>query len=218
MIEQLEIGEALARETALLNEASLKRVPFKVWFWQSGQALVAPKRLSTKPNFVRACEALSSKGWPVHTRATGGDVTPQGLGIVNVTLVFTPEGPADISANYRCLCAPMEQTLGSEASRGWNPGAFCDGAYNVQLNGLKFAGTAQRLKKVRGSERSAVLAHALMLMQPPSNDAIDALNLFLELVEEPRRIDLHAHTGLPVGTAQDDFLDRLHAAYSDALA
>jgi len=124
---------------------------------------------------------MAELGWPVHLRATGGDVTPQGPGVVNVTLVFTPEGPTDIPGNYDRLCTPIEQTLGPTASRGWNPGAFCDGAYNVQRDGLKFAGTAQRMRKCT-DQRSAVLAHALMLMRAPSPETIDALNRFLDLI------------------------------------
>jgi lipoate-protein ligase A len=136
--------------------------------------------------------------------------------VVNVTLVFTPDGPPDLKRNYHRLCSPIEQTLGSKSSRGWNPGAFCDGEYNVQWNGKKFAGTAQRLRKCRDG-RSSVLAHALMLIKPPSRDAIDALNLFLDLMNEPRRIEADCHTGLPDNTNTDDFINRLHKRYLETL-
>ena len=218
MIDTLDIAAALEREMELLVQTSADPSQIHIWFWQSGQALVAPRKLAVKPGFDDACGVLSKRGWPVQTRATGGDVTPQGPGIVNATLVFAPMGPPHIPNNYDRICAPMEATLGPLASRGWNPGAFCDGEYNVQWNGLKFAGTAQRLKKIKGTNRSAVLAHALMLIQPPSQDAIDALNLFLDLLGEPRQITQGCHTGLPTGVSQEDFLQRLKAAYQDRLA
>lgn len=213
MFDKLDIGAALDREMEMLAEATSLPGPAKIWFWQSNQALVAPRKLAVNPAFNEACAKLATLGWDVHTRSTGGDVTPQGPGIINATLVFVPEGPPNIPENYDRLCTPMERVLGNKASRGWNPGAFCDGEYNVQWNGLKFAGTAQRLKRVKGTQRSAVLAHALMLMKPPTQDAIDALNLFLEILGEPRQIEADRHTGLPDGVNVEEFLTRLHKAY-----
>ncbi len=212
MIEQIDIQSALDREMDLLAEAAKAPSRPRIWFWQSQQALVAPRKLSVKAGFAEAQSELAKLGWPVHIRATGGDVTPQGPGVVNVTLVFTPNGPPDLQKNYDRLCSPIEQCLGEQASRGWNPGAFCDGEYNVQWQGKKFAGTAQRLRK-SSDGRSSVLAHALMLMAPPKPAAIDALNLFLDLMDEPRQIEPECHTGLPDGLAQKDFIENLHQRY-----
>jgi lipoate-protein ligase A len=217
MIQTMTITDALAQEMDLLAKAAADPSQKHILFWQSNQALVAPRKLSSNPEFARAEAALATLGWPVHTRATGGDVTPQGPGIVNVSLIYASHGPPDIDATYDTLCTPMERTLGPNATRGWNPGAFCDGAYNVQWQGKKFAGPAQRLKRCKNSDRSAVLAHALMLMSPPSKDAIDALNLFLEILGEPRRIDANCHTGLPSGLTQSGFIQDLAAAYKAAL-
>ncbi|MCG6882848.1 MAG: hypothetical protein LJE62_03730 [Silicimonas sp.] len=215
-IETLDIGEALAWETRLFEEAA--RHPEKRFLkaWQGPQALVAPKKLAAKPGFAEASHALEAIGWPVHVRATGGDVTPQGPGIVNVTHVYTwpSRGPFDIAAAYDRLCEPIEAALGAGASRGWQPGAFCDGAYNVQWNGLKFAGTAMRFRPGRQNKSShTVLAHALMLFRPPPEAAIAALNRFLDMLGEDREISLDAHTGLPDGQQEDSFLTALRAAF-----
>ena len=218
MIQEMTIKDALAHEMDLLAQAAADPSQRYIVFWQSDQALVAPRKLTGNPNFARAEAELADMGWPVHTRATGGDVTPQGPGIVNVSLVYAPKGPPDIDATYDTLCTPMEHALGPEASRGWNPGAFCDGAYNVQWRGKKFAGTAQRFKRCAGADRSAVLAHALMLMTPPSAQAITALNTFLEILGEPRRIEKDCHTGLPNNQTQTEFIQKLHTAYTARLS
>ncbi|MEP5759129.1 MAG: hypothetical protein ABJ327_07450 [Litoreibacter sp.] len=217
MIETLEIQDALTRERDLLAQTAKDPTQTHILFWQSPQALVVPRRLSIRPAFAEARAQLETKGWPVVTRATGGDVTPQGPGIVNVSLIYTPDGPPNIHESYDRLCTPMEHVLGDNASRGWNPGAFCDGAYNVQLNGLKFAGTAQRFKSCPGQGRSAVLSHALMLLRPPLRQEIDALNLLLSIMDEPRVIDINAHAGLPSSIQPELFVRNLHAAYLKAL-
>ena len=59
--------------------------------------------------------------------------------------------------------------------------------------------------------RMAVMAHALMLMEPPGGAAIAALNRFLAALDEPRRIDRDAHIGL--AEEAGPFLERLEAAF-----
>lgn len=217
MIDRLDTGEALDWETRLFEDISRHPQKRVLKFWQGSQGLAVPKKISAKPRFAEAARLSAAAGWPVHVRATGGDVTPQGQGIVNVTHVYTwnSDGPFDIAAAYRRLCTPIERALGPGAAHGWQPGAFCDGAYNVQWNGLKFAGTALRLRPCR-SDRSqhTVLAHALMLFEPPSPAAIAALNRFLTTLGEDRTIRQDAHTGLPNGQTAEDFVACLTAAFA----
>ncbi len=211
-IERLETGVALDWEARLFDEVS--KHPHKSFLkvWQGSQTLVAPKKLAALPGFPDVARGMAAEGWPVHIRATGGDVTPQGPGIVNLTHVYTwpSGGPFDIPAAYDRLCTPLEQALGPGATRGWQPGAFCDGAYNVQWQGLKFAGTALRFRPGREDKSShTVLAHALMLFQPPSATAIAAINRFLSGLGEDRVIDPAAHAGLPGEHDEQNFLSRL---------
>lgn len=216
-IERMDTGRALAWETRLFDEVS--RHPEKSFLkvWEGTQSLVAPKKLAALPAFSDVASRLADRGWPVHVRATGGDVTPQGPGILNVTHVYTwqSDGPFDIAGGYERLCGPIEVALGAGASRGWQPGAFCDGAYNVQLNGLKFAGTAMRFRPGRENKSShTVLAHALMLIAPPGKESIAAINRFLSDLDEPRIIQQDAHTGLPDGLTAEDFTTRLVDAFA----
>lgn len=217
-IDKLDTGRALAWETQLFDEVA--RHPEKAFLkvWEGSRSLVSPKKLAALPAFAKVAAKLTEEGWPVHVRATGGDVTPQGPGILNITHVYTwpSRGPFDIAAGYHRLCAPIEAALGSGASRGWQPGAFCDGAYNVQWNGLKFAGTAMRFRPGREDKSShTVLAHALMLIEPPEPGAIAALNQFLRGLDQDRTILHDTHTGLPTGQSVDGFIIRLVQAFED---
>ncbi|WP_422377783.1 lipoyl protein ligase domain-containing protein [Roseibium sp.] len=217
MIDFLDAAEALAHELDLLEEVSQNPAKRHLWFWESPTCLVSPKNLSNKPLFEKASQILEAEGWPVHLRSTGGDVTPQGTGILNVTHVYATQSgiQVDIRREYDRLCTAIEQALGPGASRGWQPGAFCDGEFNVQFNGRKFAGTAMRIRRGKADRsRSAVLAHAIMLIEPVSLDAIDAINRFLDQLGEVRRIDPAAHASLPEGDSKEDFVKRLTDAFA----
>ena len=216
MIDFIDAAEALAKEMDLLGKVSQNPDENHLWFWESPRCLVAPKRLATKPQFEQASRSLLSEGWPVNLRSTGGDVTPQGTGILNVTHVYStrPGEPVNLAREYDRLCSPIEQTLGPGASRGWRPGAFCDGEYNVQLDNLKFAGTAMRIRRCRTDRiRNAILAHAIMLVDPVSAEAIEAINRFLDLLGETRRIDIGAHTSLPRSLSKEVFVSNLSEAF-----
>ncbi|WP_422021610.1 lipoyl protein ligase domain-containing protein [Roseibium sp.] len=212
----MNAADALAHEMQLLDDVSHNPDRRHLWFWESPQCLVSPKSLSNKTNFDKASRQLEDEGWPINLRSTGGDVTPQGTGILNVTHVYAtqPGKAVDLKKEYDRLCSPIEQALGKGASRGWQPGAFCDGEFNVQFNGRKFAGTAMRIRRGKADRtRSAVLAHAIMLIDPVSLDAIAAINRFLRLLEEDRQIDPDAHASLPVGYDTSDFISALQDAF-----
>lgn len=219
-IDILEIDAALVRETEALAEVTAQTGQRRLWLWQAKtRCLVAPKKLSSLPGFAASAEALAACGWPVHLRSTGGDVTPQGPGVVNVSHLYTspPTKRFDLDEEYGRLCAPIEVALGAGASRGWLPGAFCDGAHNVQWHGKKFAGTAMRFRPHQTDKaRYAVLAHALMLIAPPEPEAINALNLFLAGLGQPRVIHANVHTGLPKSVSVDAFIERLVHAFATA--
>lgn len=217
-IDRLDTGAALDWEARLFEDVS--RHPEKRFLrcWEGTQSLVVPKKLAALPAFPAVADRMTRAGWPVHVRATGGDATPQGPGILNVTHVYTwaSDGVFDIEGAYDRLCAPIENALGPEASRGWQPGAFCDGAYNVQWQGRKFAGTAMRFRAGREDKSNhTVLAHALMLMAPPGPEVIDAINELLSGLDQDRRIQAEAHTGLPRGTSAEIFLDRLENGFRE---
>ena len=216
MIETLDVGAGLEWEARLFEEVARRPEKRFLKLWQGPAALVAPRKLAAKAGFDAAAAEMAAAGWPVHVRATGGDATPQGPGIVNVTHVYTQAsgGAFDIGAAYGRLCAPIAAALGDGASVGWQPGAFCDGAYNVQWQGRKFAGTAMRFRPCRADKSAhTVLAHALMLIAPPGAEAIGAINRFLGALGEPRVIRAEAHTGLPEGQSAEDFIARLLAAF-----
>ncbi|MCR8722698.1 lipoyl protein ligase domain-containing protein [Frigidibacter sp. ROC022] len=198
-VREMPLAEALDWEAARLADIAEGRAAAAALLWSCEPALVAPKRLGGLPGFARAGAAAAEAGWPVHLRATGGDLVPQGPGVTNLTLLFrAPPGPAPgLDDAYRHLTAPIRAALadlGIDSCHGSVPGAFCDGRFNVTVAGRKFAGTAQRWRPVAAGH--AVQSHAMMLMRGPDPDMIATLNRFYRDCGIDRRIEAAAHVGL----------------------
>lgn len=152
------VEAGLAAEQALLTTVCAGEQEFGLLFWQpSDQALVMPRRLSRLPAFEAASQVSADAGWPVLLRETGGEPVPQSNATVNIALVYAPprseSDQARIETGYLRLCQPICDLLielGGDASVGEIDGAFCDGRYNVNLNGRKMVGTAQRWRQSGG--------------------------------------------------------------------
>ncbi len=167
-------------------------------FWTTDQCLVVPGSYLKKPFFHSAAARSSAEGWPVFARETGGDVVPQGSGILNIS--FALRSPETVETVYRMLCDP----IGSLIPRGIAdtrcatvPGSFCDGRFNVAAGGRKLAGTAQRWKSITSpSGVRAVFAHALLLVDADIQSGIDAINRFYQYCGLEQRITADAHINL----------------------
>ncbi len=146
--------------------------------WESRtQWLVLPERFSRSTAFKQAGEASQERGWPVTSRKTGGGITPQGPGVLNLALSFTTEPGQSraIRETYARICDPLIhafQDIGIEAAATPVAGSFCDGDYNLAVYGRKLVGTAQRW---RGN---TCLIHALILTDIDLETAVDAVARF----------------------------------------
>ncbi len=198
-VRQLALADALEWEAKCLDDIAARHCTTTALLWSSEPALVAPSRMVKLPGFARACARATEAGWPVHLRATGGDLVPQGPDIVNLTLMFRgPQGAAStLEDAYRRLTAPICEALsnaGISSRYGSVSGALCDGRFNVTVKGRKFAGTAQRWRPM--SNGVAVQTHAMMLIRTPDENTITTLNCFYHDCETERVVHAGAHVGL----------------------
>ncbi|WP_085709237.1 MULTISPECIES: lipoate--protein ligase family protein [unclassified Pseudomonas] len=227
----LTIESGLQAEQDLLASVCAGDAEFGLLFWQpSDRALVMPRRLNRLTGFDHACEVSAAAGWPVLLRETGGEPVPQSASTINIALVYAPprsEGDLNrIETGYRRLCDPICQLLdelGGTSSLGEIDGAFCDGRFNVNLDGRKMVGTAQRWRQSQGGQRPVGLVHGAMLLDDERESMVAAVNRFNETCGLEQRVHAASHIALhekfpaPNALARLDELFRLMLAqiYAD---
>lgn len=99
-------------------------------------------------------------------------MTPQTSGFINLSMVVRCNGKkTGIRESYFLICQPLIQwmaEMGVHAYCSYVDGAFCDGDFNLVVNGKKIAGTAQRRKRLKApssndEDDTAILLHAVIL-------------------------------------------------------
>jgi lipoate-protein ligase A len=222
----MTIEAGLQAEQDLLASVCAGNGEFGLLFWQpSDQALVMPRRLNRLPGFEAACEVSAAAGWPVLLRDTGGEPVPQSATTINIALVYAPprsEGDLNrIESGYLRLCEPICQLLdelGGTSSLGEIEGAFCDGRFNVNLDGRKMVGTAQRWRQSQGGQRPVGLVHGAMLVDNERESMVAAVNRFNEACGLEQRVRAESHIALHEKFTAPHALARLDELYRLMLA
>jgi octanoyl-[GcvH]:protein N-octanoyltransferase len=186
-----DISAALAAEEALFESMSTEAGTCQWLMWQGQKSLVVPRSFARRPGLSEAMARSREAGWPVFMRQTGGDVVPQGPGTLNVSLAWVEEGSqgSSIIQGYAAICDPIRAVLGGTC--GSVDSAFCDGAFNIVINGRKLAGTAQRRR--RKGVHTVVLAHALILVDEDIEAGVAATNDLLSSLGQTTGLRADAH-------------------------
>lgn len=144
--------------------------------WQGASGLIVPRNCTTAPGWLQAARKHT-----LRVRASGGGVVPQGPGVFNLSLIWPADdsAPAGSEAIYLDLCAGLAaalQRLDIVATTQAVEGSFCDGRFNLAIDGRKIAGTAQSWRRFGG--RMTVLAHAVIIASADPQTLTDAANAF----------------------------------------
>ena len=226
LIIDICVEAGLQAELDLLASVCAAEADFGLLLWRPrDRALVMPRRMSRLPGFAEASETLADSGWPILLRETGGEPVPQSSATVNIALVYAqPRSDPDrdrIEIAYRRLCQPILDVLGElggAASLGEVEGAFCDGRYNVNLDGRKMVGTAQRWRQSQGGLRPVVLAHGALLVEDERREMVAAVNRFNEICELEQRVRADSHIALGEAFPVEGVLERLAGVYQSMLS
>lgn len=189
----IDLDAHLGREVA-----SGKRVPL-VRVWRSAKPFgigVSRKDVASEDG-AKARQTLLNQGISVIVRQTGGTAVPQGDGVIHLSLLFPRSAVRTTTDDYyRLLCDPLIawfQSYGLEAYTGPLPGSYCDGSYNVLVDGKKLIGTAQAwrggLAGMTSSHPGYILAHACITVDVDWPLATLWMNRFYELAGDAYRVD-----------------------------
>jgi len=156
--------DGIAREMALLQ---LEQPAALLWS-SATPTLVLPAALMRSPHVQEAAAQAERAGFPVVTRRSGGGIVPQGPGTLNLALVLPAPPGFQLEDGYRLICNSLAEALTRfdiRSTTGECARSFCDGTWNVLVEGRKLAGTAQRWRS--SGSGPIVLAHAAILVTRP---------------------------------------------------
>jgi len=195
-------------ETRSISALAMDSENESIWrVWQANEGICITAKEKRFASFEKAYTTFNSRGLEVATRRSGGTTVPHGEGIMAITHIAKSTGPKNINQSYIQFCEKIQLSLthlGFNTEIGPANGAYCDGDYNVLLDGLKLAGTSQRWTQSPSTNSSApmrkktqiVLNHAVMLVSCDSADATHRVNQFHQLADNQAPFDAHASTSL----------------------
>jgi octanoyl-[GcvH]:protein N-octanoyltransferase len=188
----------LALEQALLAEFTAENRPSRTIVWESQPALVVSPSDRQLPRFENAANGSAIDGWPVSVRSSGGSAVPLGPGVICVSVLTSWHGtPPLLAQGYELVCAPIVAALASiglAATIGPAPGSFCDGKYNILVDGKKVAGTAQR--RTARADGGALLSHAMLIVDADPAALTAVVAKFYDRAGSDKKLDAASVTSL----------------------
>lgn len=154
--------------------------PF-VRLWEAKSGLCITNKETRFPSFEKSKELCKKKGFDIAIRRSGGTAVPHGPGILNVSAFVENRGPRNIRHSYEKFCQSLQMSLtelGVHSDIGTAQNSFCDGDYNILVEGKKVIGTSQRWIKSSMTDNWIVLNHAVILLDVSTKDITDTVNFF----------------------------------------
>lgn len=195
------LDDALAREVG----KGIRPPTVRVWRHTAVRGLVVSKRDAAGEAGERAVQLMADEGCPIIVRHTGGTAVPHGEGVLNLSFLL-PRQTQQVSTDsyYQLLCQPLLDWLRgmglTEVATGALPGSYCDGNYNVLVDGQKLVGTAQAwrggLAGTASKHPGYVLAHACIVIDVDFAWATAAINRFYSEIGDPYRVEEATSTSL----------------------
>lgn len=174
-VHERPLADGMAREADWMADAA-QRGCAVAHLWQGMPGWVVPRRTTALPGWA---EVAVRHGSALQVRRSGGGLVPQGPGIWSLSLAW-PAGdatPADMHAIYAALCDALAAAfarLGVVATPQAVQGSFCDGRWNLAVNGRKLVGTAQAWRRFGAGQ--VVLSHALIIVSADPTALTESAN------------------------------------------
>jgi lipoate-protein ligase A len=171
--------------------------------WTNRRCLVTTRRFAAMPGFDAAAAASAARGWPVFVRASGGTTVVHRPGMLNVSrFEIWRRDEIDTVVRFRHFCdrlARALRSLGLAAGTGPIVRSYCDGRFNIVVDGRKIAGTASLFRQRQGW--AGLLSHATIWIDGDLSADVGAI------------VDFERELGLAADYAHD-----AHASVTEQLA
>ena len=159
-------------------------------------------------------QALNENDWNLLSRKTGGAPVPQCPGVINLSHIYVwpEELPYSITKAYQDLCVILNtffEGFGLKSEAHATEFSYCDGDYNLNINGKKIVGTAQRVILKKGGGK-VVLSQAFILIDALLDELIKPVNLCYEICDKTERVKAQVHTCLFEHITERPTLDEIY--------
>lgn len=218
--KQISVANVFDKETQLIAQIQAGELKQCLMLWQVKQATLVLPAGRKWPESDDLKAGLLAGNWLLHSRKTGGAPVPQCPGIINLSHLYlwSSETPYSIPQAYENLCTVLHSfflkfNLVSHAHA--TEFSYCDGDYNININGKKIVGTAQRVILKKGGGK-IVLAQAFILIDVLLEEIIKPVNLCYQLSDKEERVQAQVHTTLFENTAERPSIDGLYQQLTQA--
>jgi len=196
----VSVANVFEKETAIITQIQANEISKCLILWQAKTPTIVFPSSQKWSESALLHTALQADDWKLLSRKTGGAPVPQCQGIINLShlYVWDDATPYSINQGYENLCQVLKDffslyELNSETHA--TEFSYCDGDFNININGRKIVGTAQRIILKKGGGK-IILAQACILIDAVLEEIIKPINLCYQLCEKEERVKAQVHTTL----------------------
>lgn len=194
------VEKAFDKETELLKQIQKGELEQALLLWQTQQDTLVLPGSNKWQNSIELESSLNNLGWQILSRRTGGAPVPQTSGVINLSHLYLwqEQESYSIPKAYQNLCATLAKffaSYGIKADVHATPFSYCDGDYNLNIQGKKVVGTAQRVVLKHGGG-SIVLVQACILIDVIMAVLVEPVNLCYQHNNNAEQIKADVHTCL----------------------
>lgn len=198
--QQSSVASIFEKEQHLITQLQRAELKQCLLLWQTNEATLVLPASNKWPETDPLKEMLAKNNWKLLSRKTGGAPVPQCPGVINLShlYIWPEDNPYSTKLAYQNLCGILHTfftKFGLISQAHATPLSYCDGDYNLNINGKKIVGTALRVIIKKGGGK-IILAQAFILIDVLLDELIKPVNLCYQLCDKDERVAVSAHTTL----------------------
>lgn len=218
--QQISVENVFEKESQIISQIQAGEFQQCLLLWQAKLPTLVLPAGKKWPESKELIAQLAEDNWLLHARKTGGAPVPQCQGIINLSHLYlwSVDEPYSITQAYLNLCKVLHDffmKFGLVSHAHATEFSYCDGDYNININGKKIVGTAQRVILKKGGGK-IVLAQAFILIDVILALIVEPVNLCYQLSNKTEQVKAEVHTTLFENTAERPSIDKLYQLLTQA--